>query len=147
MIKKDYGKYMRLINENMDRLIALKLENYGINQGQFEYFLMIFMYPGINQLALAERKFVSKASVTKAIKILEKDGFVKRKRDEGDRRSFLLYLTDKGEQITDDLMSIKNRLEKELFNGFSDSDQKKFFEYLETLEKNSRNLIEKEKDI
>lgn len=143
MTPKDYGQQMRLIIDNMNSLIALKVEKYGINQGQFEYFLLIFMNPGINQLALANKKNVSKSSVTKAINILEKDGFIKRIIDKEDRRSSLLYLTDKGKNITDDLMTIKETSQKYLFKGFSTDDMKAFYQYLSILKKNSKALLKK----
>jgi DNA-binding MarR family transcriptional regulator len=143
MTPKDYGQQMRLIIDNMNSLIALKVEKYGIKQGQFEYFLLIFMNPGINQLALANKKNVSKSSVTKAINILENDGFIKRIIDKEDRRNSLLYLTDKGKKITDDLMAIKKTSEKHLFKGFNTDDMDQFYQYLSVLKKNSKDLLKK----
>ena len=117
---QDFGKLIRTITSNVNYYIGSKIEKYGIKQGQFEYFILIFSSPGINQLELAKLKNVGKASVTKALKILEEDDFIRRTVDEKDKRNTLCYITKKGEKIVDDLMHVKNNAEKELFKGFKD---------------------------
>lgn len=109
MANKDFGKMIRSTLSNVNSYISAQVEEYGIKQGQFEYFLLIYSSPGINQLELAKMKNVGKASVTKALKILEDDGFIKRITDEKDRRNILCYITGKGEAIAENLVTIKKR--------------------------------------
>lgn len=71
MQMQDFGKLIRTITSNINYYIDSEIEKYGIKQGQFEYFFLICSSPGINQLELARLKNVGKASVTKALKILE----------------------------------------------------------------------------
>lgn len=140
MKPNEFGLLIRGITANVNLFIGSKIEKYGIKQGQFEYFLLIYNTPGINQLELARLKNVGKASVTKALKILENDGFVKREVDKKDRRNALCYITKKGEKIVDDLMDVKTNAEKKLFKGFKNEDIKVFYKYLMLLNENSKNL-------
>lgn len=137
---KDYGKMLRSIIANVNNYIGSQVEKYGIKQGQFEYFLLIYSSPGINQLELARLKNVGKASVTKALKILEEDGFITRLTDENDRRNILCYITKKGEAIVDGLISVKINAEEDLFKGFRNDDKDAFYKYLSLLHQNSETL-------
>lgn len=137
MAIKDYGNILRSIIANVNIYIGSQVEKYGIKQGQYEYFLLIYSSPGINQLELARLKNVGKASVTKAIKILESDGFVKRVIDENDRRNILCFITEKGEAIIEDLISVKRNAEEDLFKGFSEEDKDILYKYLSLFHNNS----------
>lgn len=141
METKDFGKMLRSIISNVNNYIGSQVEKYGIKQGQYEYFLLISSSPGINQLELARLKNVGKASVTKALKILEDDGFIKRITDENDRRSILCFITEKGEAIVEDLISVKKNAEEDLFDGFNEKDKEIFYNYLSLFQKNSATLI------
>jgi len=138
---KDYGKILRSIISNVNNYIGSQVEKYGIKQGQYEYFLLIYSSPGINQLELARFKNVSKASVTKALKILEEDGFINRITDVNDQRNILCFITEKGEAIVEDLVNVRTNTEKDLFKGFREDDKDIFYDYLSLLHQNSVTLI------
>ncbi|MDF2523011.1 MAG: Transcriptional regulator, MarR family [Clostridiales bacterium] len=138
---KDFGKLIRGITSNVNYYISVEIEKYGIKRGQFEYFLLIYSSPGINQLELARLKNVGKASVTKALKILEEDGFILRETDERDKRNTLCYITEKGKRIVDNLIHVKTNAEEELFKDFKDEDKLVFYKYLSMIQHNSEVLV------
>lgn len=140
METSDFGKLIRGITANVNCYIGSKIEKFGIKQGQFEYFLLIYMTPGINQLELARLKNVGKASVTKALKILEEDGFIKRITDTTDRRHTLCYITKKGEIIAEDLLQIKALAERDIFSDFTLEDKTILLGYLKKLYKNTESI-------
>jgi len=125
----------------MNYYIGSKIEKYGIKQGQYEYFLLVYSMPGINQLELSKLKNVGKASVTKALKILEKDGLIKRVTDENDRRNTLCYITEKGGTIVDDLFDVRSNVESVIFEGLDDQEKKALFGYLSQVCSNSEKLV------
>ncbi len=49
--------------------------------------------------------------MTKVLKILEEDGFIKRETDESDRRNTLCYITLKGEAIVEYLINLHKNSE------------------------------------
>lgn len=139
---KDFGKLIRSLTANINLYIGGNIEQYGIKQGQFEYFLLIFSSPGINQLELARLKNVGKASVTKALKILEEGGYIIREQDENDKRNYLCYISEKGEAIVDHLMQVKNNAETKIFEKFTEQDKEVLFKYLKLMHENSVSLVE-----
>lgn len=144
-MNSDFGKLMRSITANVNNYIGINIEDYGIKRGQMDYFLMIFQTPGINQLEMSKQKRVGKTAVTKAVKILEEDGFVVREVDEKDKRNFKCYISKKGENIVKELMDVKNSVEKKLFKDFDSEELKLLFKLMERINRNSDQLIN-EKD-
>lgn len=134
---KEYGKMLRSILANVNNYIGSQVEQYGIKQGQYEYFLLIYSSPGINQLEIARLKNVGKASVTKALRILEEDGFIKRITNENDRRNTLCFIAEKGESIVENLINVKRKTEEDLFKGFNKEDKEIFYKYLSLLQSNT----------
>lgn len=139
---KDFGILIRTMTANINLYIGENIEQYGIKRGQFEYFLLIFSSPGINQLELARMKNVGKASVTKALKILEEGGYIYREQDKNDKRNYLCYISSKGEAIVDHLMEVKQNAETKIFEKFSVQDQEVLFKYLKLMCANSVALVE-----
>lgn len=139
---KDFGKLIRTMTANINLFIGANIEQYGIKQGQFEYFLLIFSFPGINQLELARMKNVGKASVTKALKILDEGGYILREQDENDKRNYRCYVSSKGEAIADHLIQVKKNAESKIFEEFSEQDKEVLFKYLKLMCGNSVSLVE-----
>ncbi|MDY9924909.1 MarR family transcriptional regulator [Methanosarcina sp.] len=79
--------------------MAKELEEYGIGSGQFDFLMVLYRKDGISQENLARILKVSKATSTRAIQSLEKEGYVYRQRDENDLRAYRVYLTEKGREM------------------------------------------------
>lgn len=136
----DFGMLIRGITANVNSYISSNIEPLGIKQGQLDYFLLVHSNPGINQLEIGRQKNVGKASVTKALKILEDDGFIFREVDNEDRRNFKCYVTQKGHDIADTLIAIKAKAQSDLFYQFADTDQTTLYKLLVRLHRNSETL-------
>lgn len=139
-MKSDFGKLMRSVNLNMTKYISKHMEAYGIKHGQMDYFLMISRNPGIKQLDVAKAANVGKASVTKAIKILEDQGFIRREIDESDRRNIKCFATEKGQEHISEMMKLKLKVEKDLFAGFKKEELELFYDFMTRLKYNSDHL-------
>ena len=73
------------------------------------------------------------ASVTQIIKKLEEGGRVERIKDQQDARIVLIKITQNGLDFLNELDSTRNKLENEIFDVFTDSEQQHFGEQLEQL--------------
>jgi len=142
-MSRDFGGLIRSIISNINSYKGKNVQQYGIKQGQMDYFLMISQMPGINQLEIAKLKNVGKASVTKALKILEEKELITRVKDKNDRRNVCCYVTEKGKKNLAEIMTIKLTAEKQLFDGFTEEDKDTFYRYLTMLHNNSVNLNNK----
>lgn len=136
------GKLIKLITANINNYITEKIAYAGINYGQFEYFLYISTHEGTNQNELAKYKKVGKASVTKAIKILEKKDLIKRIIDEDDKRNFKLYVTDKGKKYREEFKSYRDEITNKVFDGFSDEEKGALNSMLERMYQNTLELFD-----
>ena len=86
------GKYISQIYRKGRIFISKGLEEYNIGQGQFMYLLELYIEDGRNQEELAEVLKIDKGTTARAIKKLEENGFVRREKDENDKRSNRVYL-------------------------------------------------------
>lgn len=94
--------------------MAKELEAYGIGSVQHDFLVVLYHKDGISQEKLARILNVSKATSTRAIRNLEKEGYVFREKDEKDLRAYKVYLTEKGKEmrtvIFEKLISFNNIL-------------------------------------
>lgn len=92
---------------------------------------------------LAEALSMTKANVTHLIDSLEKKGFVKRTKDESDRRATLLRVTEHGEKVYNELLEELSRLVEKVTAKLSQEDLSlisKGFERFVALFANSRGV-------
>ena len=71
-------------------------EEHGLTQAGMVALMTLAQHGELPHRAVAERCFVRPATLTGIVDTLEKDGLVERQRDETDRRSVRLTLTDAG---------------------------------------------------
>lgn len=136
----DIGKNIRQITRNIKQFVDGGLKDFSINEGQFEYFMMIYKNDGINQKELAEMMYVSKAGVTKAIKKLLSTGFIERIKDENDLRNYGLFLTEEGKKFAKQFDDYEARIKKVIFEGISDEEVKTLMSILTRMKENSQKL-------
>jgi DNA-binding MarR family transcriptional regulator len=80
-----------------------KLEQYGIIGSYPFMILMIHENGGTNQEQIASYIKTDKAAVTRAIKKLEKEGYIKREPDLTDKRAYQVRLTPKAEALVPEI--------------------------------------------
>ena len=78
---------------------ARRLEEYGVVGYQYLYITTLCRHPGLSQDELAEKLIFNKSSVARQVASLEEKGFVKRRRNEKDKREMLVYPTEKAEKL------------------------------------------------
>jgi len=72
-----------------------ELADTGLGGGQTSYLITLYHHPGISQEELAKHLNVNKSSVTRQLSALEEKGYIIRKPNPDDRRSMLVYPTEK----------------------------------------------------
>jgi len=135
------GHILRMIISNINNAISEKVEPYGIKGGQFEYFLFIYQNEGINQNQLAKIKNVGKASVTKAVRILEENNFVYRNVDENDKRNYKLYASKEGKKYINSMLEQRKEMEQVIFESFSENEKNTLVNLLSRMLKNTEKLL------
>lgn len=114
------GKVIAAIHRNMNSILNYKLKDLPIKSGQHDFFYVISLNEGITQKELSEHLYIGKSTTAKAIKSLSSSGYIRKEKDENDKRIDRLYLTDKGREISPRI--------KEIFTDLIDISLKNFGE-------------------
>lgn len=98
---------------------------------------------------ICDEIFLDKASASRSIKAMEKNGYIKLEPNKDDQRSYILFQTSKGMALHAKLLLIAKKREQTLLNGFSKEEKmmailllKRLRANLETLENADVEMIE-----
>ncbi|WP_033167964.1 MarR family winged helix-turn-helix transcriptional regulator [Clostridium sp. KNHs205] len=104
------GKLNAAIYRNLQSIINAKLKDISIQSGQHDFFYVISKNEGISQKELSEFLLVGKSTTAKAVKYLIQSGYIRKEKDEKDRRIDRLYLTEAGREIAPSLQNTFHEL-------------------------------------
>ena len=116
--------------------MARELKPYGIRSGQFDFLMVLYRRDGISQETLAKALKVSKATSTRAIMSLEKEGYVYRQVDETDHRAYKVYLTEKGKEMRGVVLEKLLAFVDTLLSDFTPEEKKEFRHLVQKAVKN-----------
>ena len=105
------------------------LDEVGLYRGQQFVLCTLWDKEGITQSELADVLQVHPATVTNALKRMDRSGFVERRNDPQDQRVSRVYLTDAGREIRGAVEGIWAELEEQTMAGFS-QDERETLEHL-----------------
>ena len=103
---ENIGKYISQLHRKGNVFINRELSKYDLSVGQFMFLLDLYMKDGKNQEEISDSLKIDKGTTARAIKKLEEQGFVIRIKNENDKRSNKIYLTDKAKDIKENVFDI-----------------------------------------
>lgn len=98
----------------------------------------LWMEDGVPIRALSEKTGIGKAALTGILSRLERDGFVTRSTDSGDRRSTLIFLTGKDKPLRTRIARASSEMNAVFYRGFSKAEISAFEEQLRRILQNCR---------
>lgn len=110
------------------------LQEYKVTSSQFEVLSRLSVTPGITQQELAEKLLVTKGNVCGLIDRLEDQDLVERRPDPDDRRSYMLYLTSKGQKLASEVIPAHEEFISEHMSALSDEEQTQLHALLRNLD-------------
>jgi DNA-binding MarR family transcriptional regulator len=117
-----------------------RLDRLGLYGGQQFILFALWQQEGQSHSELAETLHVSPATISNAVKRMEKAGFVQRRPDFTDERISRVFLTEAGRSIRGALEETWCDMEKRAFAGFSKEESSTFRQGLKRV---LENLTEK----
>lgn len=87
------------IAREAEKLVLLSLRDEGVGAAELDLIHALRHHPGCTQARLAALLHADKAAIARRTKNLEAKGFLVRENDPNDRRSRLLYPTEKAETL------------------------------------------------
>lgn len=99
-----------------------KLNSLGLHPSQMPFMMMVYKNDGCSQKEMAELLDIKPPTVNVSIQRLEKAGILSRRRDEKDQRIMRVTLTDKGREAAAEIKAYTEKMEKLMFQGFSEAE-------------------------
>jgi DNA-binding MarR family transcriptional regulator len=134
---KSVGRYISCIYRNFHKYLHEQLKEFNLGSGQFHFLMMLYKKDGVNQETLAEKLNIDKATSARAIKKLEEQGFVIRKKDSNDRRNYTIYLTEKAQRLKPKIRNVLSNWTDILLYDISIEEQQQLFSLLEKISRNA----------
>jgi len=108
---------------------SIKDSDLSITIEQWSILNAVYHNPGVSQTDLARACLKDKTNVTRILDLLVKKGYVVRNTDINDRRIYSITLTDSGESVLEQLVTISDNANKTFISDLKKDD------YLELVRK------------
>lgn len=120
------------------RLTTQLMREEGIGTAEFDFIHLVRHDPGITQAAVREALKIDKGACARRAASLEAKGFLVRQENPADRRSQLLYATEKAASLKNSKASIEAAFYVWLLQDLSEADQQEFCRILSILYERSK---------
>lgn len=113
-----------------------KLAEPDFSIGQPKIFDFLFYNDGCMQKEIGYGCQIEPASVTSILATMEKNGYIRRESQEGNRRSLFVFLTEKGKKTAEKVNRVMLELEDEALSSLSLEERKVFLSFLKKVNSN-----------
>lgn len=104
------------------KALVSSVKDTGLTPGQPKILDYLIHHDGAIQKEIAVSCHIEPASLTAILNGMENKGYIERRTDGGNRRSYHVYLTPLGKKYADRLSQEFAQIEAKALEGFSDSD-------------------------
>ena len=120
---QDLGRLVSYLRSNLVTHLDNALEDKELTSAQ--YIVVVLLARGkVNTLAeLCEHMMYDRGAMSRLLSRLEDKGLVAKKQSVEDRRSTLLCLTEKGQQLYPEILPTVNDIYRKALTGFSENEQ------------------------
>lgn len=115
---------------------AKRLRPYGLTPEQWSVLNRLAERDGLTQTDLAERTYKDPPNTARILDKLEKKKLLKRAENPADRRAFLIFLTDRGKTVREEIVPITSRLNDEAAAGLSPEECNRLISLLNRVHEN-----------
>ncbi len=127
-------KLHQIVHKRLIRFIKNELKPYDFNRGEIPLLYKLLKEgDGKTQTEICDMLHVSKSTTCKIIQNLVVKGFLRKERDEYDKRVTKIFLTDRKDEIKDLLMELDEKAENKMLEGFDDEEKERLRDYLERI--------------
>jgi DNA-binding MarR family transcriptional regulator len=134
---KCIGVSQRCFNQYRDE----NMKPLGINGCHHMFIVNVCRTPGITQEKLSKLLYINKSNVTRTIDQLEADGFVLRQPSEEDKRSYLIYPTQKALDIYPKILDIIAVWRTHILSDFSEQEKELLINMMEKVMNKAINYV------
>ena len=134
----DSFHYLSMANHMMvQKKLMEQLKDTGLTLGQPKVLDYLKDHDGASQKEIAAGCLIEAGSLTSILNRMEKQHMIERKNLNGNRRSFHIFLTDYGMELSESIEKAFLSLEQEVFSGISNAEKEQYLKIFEKLYKNT----------
>ncbi|MCC8189124.1 MAG: MarR family transcriptional regulator [Planctomycetes bacterium] len=126
MDEVDYTYHCAHVHKQSNIFLATRLKQLGLNVGQFPHLMCVCSNPGLTQDQIALKTKTDKSTVAKMVKQLVDAGFLTRKDNTEDKRSYFVFPTQKALDAYPEIAAEKRKWHAILTSNFTDTERKIF---------------------
>ena len=131
--QNSFGWMINVVANKASKDFDVELKQHGLSLALWPTLMCLWEEEGITQRDIAAKSKVENSTTTRTLDKLEKLEFVERRADPNSRRSFRIYLTEKGKALEEQLVPIPIRLNKELMNELDAEEQQQMIKLLQKM--------------
>lgn len=120
------GYIIRDTHLTFGKFLRGKLAPHKVTLGQWFFLRALWEEEGLSQRELSQRVNTTEPTTVSALRVLERNGLVKRVRNTDDRRTINVFLTDKGRTLKERLLPLALEVNKAANQGLSAADIREF---------------------
>lgn len=126
--------YELMVNQSIyQKLLMKKLSGTGLTLGQPKVLEYLSTNDGASQNEIAAACYVEAASLTTTLNGMEAKGLVERRRLNGNRRNYYVFLTDKGKEMYQVVKKTFLEMEEETLGVLSETERELFSKMYEKI--------------
>ncbi len=130
-----FGRRIGTIRRLLRRELEVAAAAHDITATQFQVLRRLWSGEGMNAQNLAREAHLDAATMTGVLDRLESKGFLRRERDENDRRAVRVVLTEAGRALQAPLAKIVKQVNDHALSGFNLGEREQLFGFLERIER------------
>jgi len=136
------GYQVRLTHRLIQKYLQQRIEPYGVTLGMWYFLRALWNEDGLTQKELSLIVGTMEPTTLSAIKAMELNGLVKRSRNGDDKRKINIFLTERGQQLKDELMPIAKDVVDAAASGFTEREIQMLMQFLGAIQANMATKIQ-----
>lgn len=135
LIKSYQQTYIFAMNQIHQAISEISASTVDLSIEQFFVLREIATYDGINATELAATLAVNKSAITPKLKKLVEKGYIRRERNQLDKRAVVLTISEKGNNVYEECEKQLELLVNEWLEILGEKDSEQFFELFQKITK------------
>jgi len=136
-------------HEMLEEVFESYFQEYDISDSKFNLLVILYNSPdkGLMLSEIGDRMLVTRANITGLIDRLEKQGLVKRIRDDADRRRIQAVITKKGRAFTEEVIKRYKEWSNSIMSILNDGEKSRLISIMSKLQKGMVQMAQMERGI
>jgi len=144
-LESNINHRMAVISSLAKRLIQRTIRSAGLGITSDQWFILTHLWhkDGLSIGEISEHTQKEISNITRIVEKLERDGYVEKRRDEADKRSWRVFLLPKADTIKNTVRQLQHQTMHGSLEGISEQQQQTLLKLLDRMEKNVVSQIER----